>query len=242
MNPTPPLAGTSSASAGTVSSRTQPQQGGHRKRKAAVRPLLAQLLLRLSVRLSTPLHHHQGHPRIASPPPRFANLFARPLAQPIARPWAFLPLLPPSSPVSNPPSAPSPSSPPRRPIHPSPSITTQYPLLPRYSPTLHEYFGFHTMQAPSISSQRGFARRRSPAGDLGPPPNVRPNSPGPAMQSRPSAASTRPVHPASSRRSNREVSLRAAGDGHSAAANLPHRPLSPPAIAPTCLCRKSKRA
>ncbi|KAM4066888.1 actin interacting protein 3 domain-containing protein [Hirsutella rhossiliensis] len=60
------------------------------------------------------------------------------------------------------------------------------------------------MQAPSASSQRGFARRRSPAGDLGPPPNVRPNSPGPAMQSRPSAATSRPAHPASSRRSNRE--------------------------------------
>ncbi|PHH88589.1 hypothetical protein CDD83_7344 [Cordyceps sp. RAO-2017] len=62
------------------------------------------------------------------------------------------------------------------------------------------------MQAPSGSSQRGYARRRSPAADLGPPPNVRPNSPGPGMHPRPSTASSRAAQPGSSRRSNRDAS------------------------------------
>ncbi|PHH73564.1 hypothetical protein CDD80_3728 [Ophiocordyceps camponoti-rufipedis] len=64
------------------------------------------------------------------------------------------------------------------------------------------------MQAPSPApSQRGYVRRRSPNADLGPPPNVRPNSPGPAMQPRPSNASSRTSQPgAGSRRSTREAS------------------------------------
>ncbi|PFH59983.1 hypothetical protein XA68_11597 [Ophiocordyceps unilateralis] len=65
------------------------------------------------------------------------------------------------------------------------------------------------MQAPPpIASQRGYVRRRSPAADLGPPPNVRPSSPGPAMQPRPSNASSRSSQPGggSTRRSNRDAS------------------------------------
>ncbi|RDA84947.1 hypothetical protein CP532_1752 [Ophiocordyceps camponoti-leonardi (nom. inval.)] len=65
------------------------------------------------------------------------------------------------------------------------------------------------MQAPPppAASQRGYVRRRSPAADLGPPPNVRPSSPGPAMQPRPSNASSRSAQPGGgSRRSNRDAS------------------------------------
>ncbi|KND92821.1 Bud site selection protein 6 [Tolypocladium ophioglossoides CBS 100239] len=61
------------------------------------------------------------------------------------------------------------------------------------------------MQAAS-GSQRAFAHRRSPGADPGPPPSVRPSSPGTAMQPRSSTASSRPAQTGSgSRRSNREV-------------------------------------
>ncbi|POR35689.1 Bud site selection protein 6 [Tolypocladium paradoxum] len=61
------------------------------------------------------------------------------------------------------------------------------------------------MQAAS-GSQRGYAQRRSPGADPGPPPSVRPSSPGTAMQPRSSTASSRPGQTSGgSRRSNREV-------------------------------------
>ncbi|PNY28469.1 Bud site selection protein 6 [Tolypocladium capitatum] len=61
------------------------------------------------------------------------------------------------------------------------------------------------MQAAS-GSQRGFAHRRSPGADPGPPPSVRPGSPGTAMQPRPSTASSRSAQTGGgSRRLNREV-------------------------------------
>ncbi|PHH82955.1 hypothetical protein CDD82_4173 [Ophiocordyceps australis] len=69
------------------------------------------------------------------------------------------------------------------------------------------------MQAASGSSQRTFAQRRSPVGDIGLPPSVRPSSPASSMQSRPSTASSRPSQATGSRRSNR--------DGSGGSSNMP---------------------
>ncbi|OAA44290.1 Actin interacting protein 3 [Metarhizium rileyi] len=63
------------------------------------------------------------------------------------------------------------------------------------------------MQAQPGSSQRGYLQRRSPGADPGPPPSVRPSSPGMAvMQPRSSTASNRSGQGSLSRRSNREGS------------------------------------
>lgn len=60
---------------------------------------------------------------------------------------------------------------------------------------------------PASGSQRSYAQRRSPGADPGPPPNVRPNSPGTAMQPRSSTASSRSAQSSSgSRRTTRDVS------------------------------------
>ncbi|KAJ6440780.1 actin-interacting protein (Bud6/Aip3) [Purpureocillium lavendulum] len=59
---------------------------------------------------------------------------------------------------------------------------------------------------PASGSQRSYAQRRSPGADPGPPPNVRPNSPGTAMQPRSSTASSRSGQSSGSRRANRDVS------------------------------------
>ncbi|KAK2593964.1 Bud site selection protein 6 [Conoideocrella luteorostrata] len=64
------------------------------------------------------------------------------------------------------------------------------------------------MQASSGSSQRGYAQRRSPGDDPGPPPTVRPTSPGSlgGVQPRSSTASNRSVQGSVSRRTAREGS------------------------------------
>ncbi|KAG6036628.1 hypothetical protein E4U41_005597 [Claviceps citrina] len=64
------------------------------------------------------------------------------------------------------------------------------------------------MQSSSGSShQRGYLHRRSPGADPGPPPNVRPNSPGVgSSQARTSTASTRSAQGGVARRTNREGS------------------------------------
>ncbi|PHH63109.1 hypothetical protein CDD81_6260 [Ophiocordyceps australis] len=69
------------------------------------------------------------------------------------------------------------------------------------------------MQAAPGSSQRTFAQRRSPVGDIGLPPSVRPSSPAASMQSRPSTASSRPSQASGSRRTNR--------DGSGGSSNMP---------------------
>ncbi|UNI16143.1 Bud site selection protein 6 [Purpureocillium takamizusanense] len=59
---------------------------------------------------------------------------------------------------------------------------------------------------PASASQRSYAQRRSPGADPGPPPNVRPNSPGVAMQPRSSTASSRSGQSSGSRRTTRDGS------------------------------------
>ncbi|KID90626.1 hypothetical protein MGU_02503 [Metarhizium guizhouense ARSEF 977] len=64
------------------------------------------------------------------------------------------------------------------------------------------------MQAQPGPSQRGYLQRRSPGADPGPPPSVRPSSPGMAgVQPRSSTSSNRSGQGSLSRRPNREVSL-----------------------------------
>ncbi|KAL3962252.1 hypothetical protein ACCO45_003775 [Purpureocillium lilacinum] len=70
---------------------------------------------------------------------------------------------------------------------------------------------------PASGSQRSYAQRRSPGADPGPPPNVRPNSPGTAMQPRSSTASSRSAQSSSgSRRTTRDGS-----GGSSSSSSMP---------------------
>ncbi|GAB0143112.1 hypothetical protein EsHS_00003640 [Epichloe bromicola] len=68
------------------------------------------------------------------------------------------------------------------------------------------------MQASSTPSQRGYAQRRSPGADPGPPPSMRPNSPGTgSLQPRSSTASNRSVQSGVTRRTTREGSSSSSG-------------------------------